>query len=352
VTARSLVIGRVDGVSGEILRTVGKVLVVDDLEATVLGLKGLLELEGHCVSTATNARDALDLVSEDPPDVVLTDVVMPGLTGFDLCRELKSNPATRLIPVVLITAFNDSRDRIEGINAGADDFLSKPVNTAELRARVRSLIRLKRYTDDLDSAESVIISLALTIEARDPYTEGHCERLAHYAMALGEQLRLPSDDLAALFRGGFLHDVGKVGVPDAVLHKTSKLTKSEYEQMKRHTVIGDRLCGQLRSLRSVRPIVRHHHERLNGTGYPDGLKGDAVPLLAQIIGLVDVYDALTTDRPYRRRWSQERAFAALARDVKRGWRARDLVDEFIRLLRDEPVEHHSIEVEKEPAIAP
>jgi putative two-component system response regulator len=310
---------------------------VDDLVAAVQGLKQLLELDGHEVLTATNARDALDLISHESPDVVLTDVVMPGLTGLDLCRELKNNPATRLIPVVLVTALSDSDDRIEGINAGADDFLSKPVNSAELRARVRSLIRLKRHTDELDSAESVIISLALTIEARDPYTEGHCERLAKYATALGAQLGLPPDDLAALFRGGFLHDIGKVGVPDAILRKTSALTTSEFDQMKVHTVTGDRLCGQLRSLRRVRPIVRHHHERLNGTGYPDGLKGDDIPLLAQITGLVDVYDALTTDRPYRQRCSQDEAFGLLVDEVNRGWRARPLVDEFIKLLRAEPL---------------
>jgi putative two-component system response regulator len=326
----------ITSVTGETTRTVGKVLVVDDLVPTVQGFKQLLELEGHVVLTATNARDALDLISHEPPDVVLTDVVMPGLTGLDLCRELKNNPVTRLIPVVLITAFSDHDDRIEGINAGADDFLSKPVNLAELRARVRSLIRLRRYTDELDSAESVIICLALTIEARDSYTEGHCERLAKYATALGAQLSLPQDDLAALFRGGFLHDIGKVGIPDAVLRKTSALTKSEFEQMKLHTVIGDRLCGQLRSLRRVRPIVRHHHERLNGTGYPDGLKGDEIPLLAQLTSLVDVYDALTTDRHYRRRWSQDEAFEVLVDEVNRGWRARNLVDEFIKLLRAEP----------------
>jgi cyclic di-GMP phosphodiesterase len=310
-----------------------RVLVVDDLEANAQGLAKLLTIEGYCVSTASNGSDALELIAREPPDIVLTDLVMPGLSGLDVCRHIKGNPATRLIPVVLITAFGDSDDRVEGINAGADDFLSKPINPTELKARVRSLIKLKRYTDELDSAESVIISLALTIEARDPYTEGHCERLATYAVALGGRLDLPKDDLAALHRGGFLHDVGKVGIPDAVLHKTSPLTAEEFEQMKLHTVIGDRLCGQLRSLRHVRPIVRHHHELLDGTGYPDGLKGDAIPLLAQIIGIVDVYDALTTDRPYRRKASDDEAFSALLQEVDKGWRRGDLVEQFIASVR-------------------
>lgn len=310
-----------------------KILVVDDLEANAQGLAKLLTLEGYCVSTASNGADALELIAREPPDIVLTDLVMPGLTGFDVCRHVKGNPATRLIPVVLITAFGDSDDRVEGINAGADDFLSKPINATELKARVRSLIKLKRYTDELDSAESVIVSLALTIEARDPYTEGHCERLANYAVTVGARLGLPKDDLAALHRGGFLHDVGKVGIPDAVLHKTSPLTAEEFELMKLHTVIGDRLCGQLRSLRNVRPIVRHHHELLDGTGYPDGLKGDAIPLLAQIIGIVDVYDALTTDRPYRRKASDGAAVNALMEEVVKGWRRRDLVELFISSVR-------------------
>ena len=212
---------------------------------------------------------------------------------------MKKNDATRLTPVVLITALNEREGKIRWINSGADDFLTKPIDAHELKARVRSLVRLKRYTDDLDSAESVILSLALTIEARDTYTEGHCQRLAGYATALGARLNLNDEDMAALHRGGFLHDIGKVGISDAVLLKPARLSEREYEDVKRHTVIGDRLCGELRSLRQVRPIVRHHHERLDGSGYPDGLSGDAIPLLAQIMGVVDVYDAVTTARPYK-----------------------------------------------------
>jgi putative two-component system response regulator len=177
------------------------------------------------------------------------------------------------------------------------------------------------------------MSLALTIEARDPYTEGHCIRLASYATALGVELGLSEEDLAALHRGGFLHDVGKVGIPDAVLHKPARLTPAEFTSMKRHTVIGDRLCGELRSLRSVRPIVRHHHERLDGTGYPDGLKGDDIPLLAQIMSIVDIYDALTTERPYKSASTPEEAFEALTAEVENGWRRCDLVSTFIEMAR-------------------
>ncbi len=225
-----------------------------------------------------------------------------------------------------------SRDsRLTGITAGADDFLSKPLDDAELRARVRSLISLKRYTDELDSAEQVVLTLGKTIEARDPYTEGHCERLARYATRLGERLGLNHDDLVALRQGGFLHDLGKISVPDSVLLKPGPLTPAERAIIMRHTLVGDELCSQLNALRKVQPIVRFHHERLDGSGYPDGLRGDAIPLLAQILGVVDIFDALTTDRPYRRALARERALETLTDEVRRGWRRADLVAEFITL---------------------
>jgi putative two-component system response regulator len=225
------------------------------------------------------------------------------------------------------------RERLEGIEAGADDFLTKPINAQELRARVRSLVRLKRFTDDLDSAESVIVSLALTVEARDPCTGGHCARMSSYASLFGEALGLSEDEVTALARGGYLHDVGKIGVPDAILLKTGALTSDEFAVIKQHTVIGEQLCGDLRLLRLVKPIVRSHHERVNGTGYPDGLVGDAIPLLARIMGIVDVYDALTTDRPYRSALTPELALAQLEHEAARGLHPCDLLREFAALQR-------------------
>jgi putative two-component system response regulator len=305
--------------------------VVDDMEANRKLVASILTRDGYLLAFADDGRTAIDMVEGDHPDLVLMDVMMPHLNGFEACQALKRNPATRLVPVVLVTALQNSEDRIRGLDAGADDFISKPFNAHELRARVRSLIRIKRYTDDLDTAESVIVSLALTIEARDRYTEGHCQRLAAYASALGRYIGLSDEDVAALARGGFLHDIGKVGIPDAILLKTDRLTRSEYDVMKQHTIIGDRLCGELRSLRRVRPIVRHHHERLDGSGYPDGLRGDAIPLLAQITAIVDVFDALTTKRPYKDAMPAERAYEELAGEAGRGWHRRDLVDALIFL---------------------
>lgn len=310
----------------------GRVVVVDDLPANVRLSATYLARDGYEVSTAANGIEALALVRSTHPDLVLMDVRMPELDGFEACRALKQDAATRLIPVILVTALMDVEDRIRGIEAGADDFITKPINVHELRARIRSLIRIKRYTDELDSAEAVIVSLALMIEARDPYTNGHCQRLARYAAALGRALGLPDEDVGALTRGGFLHDVGKIGIPDTILNKPSRLTPEEFEIMKQHTVIGDRLCGELRSLRAVRPIVRHHHERVDGNGYPDGLAGEAIPLLAQIMGIVDVFDALTTDRPYKSAVAAADACGELRREADLGWRRRDLVERWIEIV--------------------
>jgi len=320
----------------------GTVLVVDDMSANVRLLERLLAVEGHTVLTAGDGLAGMAIVAATPPDIVLSDVRMPKADGFELCRRLKQDPVTRLIPVVLMTGSVEREDRIRAIEAGADDFLAKPVDEPELRARVRSLIRLKKYTDDLDSAESVILSLALTVEARDPYTQGHCERLAVYATGLGRHLGLAEEDLAALHRGGYLHDIGKIAIPDAVLMKPGPLTPEEFEQMKQHPVIGDRLCGNLRALTRVRPIVRNHHERLDGSGYPDGLAGDAIPLLAQIISVVDVYDALTTARPYAAVRTADGACEELRSEARRGWRDAALVEAFIDARRsgllDQPLQ--------------
>jgi putative two-component system response regulator len=308
-----------------------RVLAVDDISANLRLIKRLLVAPAFHVMTASTPEDALIVIEQQQPDVVLMDVRMPGRDGFDLCRELKRNLATRFVPVILITAGLEATDKLRAIEAGADDFVSKPLNACELSARVRALARMKRYTDELESAEQLMVSLALTIEARDVCTDGHCQRLALYGRQLGQALHLDAADLRALERGGYLHDVGKIGIPDAVLLKRGPLTPQEYDVMKDHTVIGERLCSGLRSLSNVTPIVRHHHERLDGSGYPDGLRGHDIPLLAQIIGLVDVYDAMMTTRPYRAALPRSQVVAALREEVRCGWRNADLTELWIEL---------------------
>ena len=309
-----------------------RVLVVDDDAAVAKLLAALLTRNGYAVDSACDGAAARDAIEQNPPDVILLDIQMPERDGFEVCRAIKAEPATRLTPVVLVSGLTDRESRIRGLEAGADDFLNKPVDSHELLARIGSLARLKRYTDDLESASSIVMTMSEMIEMRDGYTEGHCHRMANCATALGRRLGLGPDDLQALYRGGFLHDIGMLAIPDAVLRKAGPLEPDEYELVKSHTVVGDRLCAGLRSLRSVRPIIRHHHERHDGSGYPDGLSGDGIPLTAAITGIVDVFDAVTTRRPYQRAQSLEEAVAVLQRQVGLGWRRRELVEEFAALV--------------------
>ncbi len=309
-----------------------RILVVDDHEPTRTLLRRLLSTEGYEIDEAPDGPSAVTLLKHAPPDLLLLDVMLPKVDGFEVCRQIKGNPATRLTPVVFLTGLDATLHRIAGIRAGADDFLSKPFNIEELRARVRSLTQLKQYTDELESAESVIMSLALTVEARDSYTNGHCHRLAAYATALGAELAMSPEDMSSLRRGAYLHDVGKIGIPDAVLLKPATLTDTEFEVMQRHAIIGDALCGDMRSLAPVRAIVRHHHERLDGSGYPDALVGDQIPVVAQIVGIVDAFDAITTTRPYREARSAREACEELRADASRGKFDRSLVKTFCDLL--------------------
>lgn len=306
----------------------GIILVADDSEANRELLVGLLSGEGYHVLSVADGKQALAQIGRDPIDLALLDVVMPGKTGFDVCLAIKSKPETCLIPVVLLTSLTSDDDRIRGIMCGADDFLSKPVNRHELLARVHSLLRLKQFTDELDNAEAVLLSLALSIEAKDPYTEGHCDRLSKYSVAVGEKLGLPEDLRIALRRGGLIHDIGKLAVPESILLKSGPLTPEERKIMEQHTIAGERICAPLRSFRHVLPIIRHHHEKQDGSGYPDGLKGDQVPLTARILQITDIYDALTTDRPYRKALSVEKAFAIMREEVKRGWWDGSVLNEF------------------------
>jgi putative two-component system response regulator len=316
----------------EILRKrAPRILVVDDHVANTRLMRELLHDHGYDVSMANNAVEAEREMRENPPDLVLLDVIMPGKTGYELCREWKDDPATRLIPVVMITGLTDREDKIRGIEAGADDFLNKPIFPEELFARVASLLKIKDFTDELENAEAVLCTLGLSVESRDPYTEGHCERLASYATELGRHLDLDNESLVALRRGGYLHDLGKIAIPDEILKKGSDLTPEEWRLMRQHPVIGENICRPLRSLRLVLPIIRHHHEHWDGSGYPDHLVAEQIPLLARILQVVDIYDALRTSRPYKPALSHEQACETLLAEATRGlWDIR-LVDKFISL---------------------
>ena len=312
-----------------------RILVVDDTGLDRERLKDELSGEGYRVATAQDGEEALAKVAAEAPDLILLDVIMPKLDGYEVCRLLKSDGRTILIPVVLITSLQATEERIKGIEAGADDFLSKPFNRQELLTRVRSLLKLKRHTDELENAETVLFSLALSVEAKDPYTTGHCDRLARYSVALGRRLGVAEEYLKALHRGGILHDVGKIGIPDSILLKPGQLTQEERAVMQAHPVIGERICAPLKSLRMVLPIIRHHHERWDGSGYPDGLAGEAIPLTARILQVVDLFDAFTTQRPYKPAFSLEQSVELMREETRKGWWDARLMELFIRLVQEE-----------------
>ena len=311
----------------------GTILVADDQPANRELLEELLTTQGFKVITVPDGAAALEQVNKVQPELVLLDVMMPHMDGFTVCAHIKTNPETYLTPVILITALSDKQDRIEGIKAGADDFLSRPVDRTELLARVRSLLKLKQRTDELERAESVLFSLARSIEGKDPYTHGHCERLSEYSIRLGNQLGLPEDQIIALRRAGVVHDIGKIAVPDAILLKPGKLSAEEWTLIREHPVVGERICAPLKSFRLVLPIIRHHHEKFDGSGYPDGLRKDDIPVTARVLQIVDVYDALTTERPYKPAFSITDALQTMKQEVARGWWDPNIFDQFEQLVR-------------------
>ncbi len=308
------------------------ILVVEDNPANAALLKEMLENRGYQTIAVQSAAAAEAEIRREAPDLILLDVLMPGKSGYELCRELKEDSRTRLIPIVMITGLSAREDRLKGIEAGADDFLTKPISPEELFARVGSLMKLKEFTDELETADSVLCTLGRSVEARDPYTEGHCERLARDATDLGRFLGLDEESIVALGRGGYLHDLGKIAVPDEILKKGSDLTPAEWEIMKRHPVTGETICRPLKSLRLVLPIIRHHHEHSDGSGYPDGLRAAEIPLLPRILQVVDIYDALRTTRPYKPALGHEQAAVTMRAEARNGLWDEELVSEFFAML--------------------
>src|SRR6266576_3182064 len=276
------------------------VLVVDDGAANRELIRMYLSTIDCEVRLAADGVAALEMIEREPPDLVLLDVRMPGMDGYEVCRRIKSTPRGKLLPVVMITGLSQTKHRVAALEAGADDFMTKPVEGAELTARVRSALRLKELYNTLDSAEQVIFSLASAVEAKDSFTERHTQRVGEAARHVGRRLGLPEFALDALYRGGIIHDIGKIGVPDAILLKPGPLDEAETARMQAHVVIGESIVRPLRSGTSLLPIIRNHHERYDGRGYPDRLMGSAIPRLARIVSVCDAFDALVNDRPSRK----------------------------------------------------
>jgi putative two-component system response regulator len=308
------------------------ILIADDEAVNRHLLDSILQKEGYVVIPAHDGEEAADIFAKRYIDLALLDVKMPKRNGFEVCRSIKSNPRTRNVPVVLITGLINTNDRIAGIDSGADDYLHKPIRQEELRARVRSLLRVKQYNDELQSAEGILVSLAQSIGAKDPLAKGHCERMSQYCIELADALGLPEEQREALKKAGIVHDIGEIAVPESVLLKTGPLTPEERVLFEQHTVVGERICAPLKSFSFVLPIIRHHHEKMDGSGYPDGLKGEAIPIAARILAAVEVYDALTTDRHYRSALPPEEAFRIMQEEVQKGWWDGRVVEAFRKII--------------------
>ena len=309
------------------------VLVVDDVQPNLELMEAVFQKAGLQVHSALGAEAALDVYTNHPIDIAVLDVMMPGINGFELCRRLKTFSEKEFIPVVLVTALNDKRNRLTGLEAGADDFISKPFDTQELLTKIRSLLKQKELHAQLDHSENIIFSLVITLEARDHYTKGHSTRVGDLANEFGAFLGFPGKDLVVLKKAGILHDIGKMGLSEAILKKPAALTPEEAEEIRRHPTLGEEICRPLKSMKDILPGIRHHHERWDGSGFPDNLAGDAIPLMARILAILDTFDAMVSIRPYRGRRSIEEALLVIEKERFSGQWDPELTGVFIRMMQ-------------------
>lgn len=319
------------------------VLVVDDNPFVTSLLEHGLRAEGYHVHIAPDGEAALRCARESLPDLILLDLDLPLIAGDEVCRRLKNDPATRLIPIVMITGHGGGQNKIAAWDYGADDFLTKPFHMVEVTTRCRSLLRIKRLIEERESAETVVFALARAVEAKSPYTHGHSERVTRYSLALAREVGVSDDDLEMLRKGALLHDIGKISIPDAILNKPGPLTPEEYALIKSHTTQGAHIAEPLASLREAIPLIRWHHERLDGKGYPDGMMGGAIPLLVRILSVADIFDSLASDRPYRAPIPPPVCLKMLAENASGGGLDPELVEVFTRLMtRPEEAENQCI----------
>ncbi len=310
-----------------------RILVVDD-NATNIDLI-LKQLQGnpYTFERAENGHEALEKVRKWNPDLVLLDLMMPVMSGYEVCRTIKADKELRFIPVIVITALSELEDKLKAIDMGADDFLIKPFNKLELATRIRSLLRLKALYNDLDSSENILFSLAKALEAKDPYTRGHSERVARYSRLLARAAGLSEMDQEHIWRGGLLHDIGKIGIREAILHKPGPLSTEEMDHVRLHPQKGFEICLPLKSLAPSLTVIKSHHERFDGCGHPDRLECEKIPLMARITAIADSFDAITTDRPYRKGIHFSEAIKVFEAEKNTGQWDPKLVAEFIKLVK-------------------
>ena len=309
-----------------------RVLVIDDDDYVRRLLRRLLSPVGYRVDEAATAEDGLARVRTDPPDLVMLDLHLPDRSGHDVLEAIRADPATRLLPVVMLTGMATATEKMRAQAEGVTDFIAKPFSQEELLPRVRALVMLKLFADEHEHAEHVILTLAKTIDARDPYTAGHSGRVAEYADRIAIRMGLDAAARNDMRRGALFHDLGKIVIPDAILRKPGPLTPEERAVIEEHPVVGHELLAPMKTMRRTLPVVYHHHERLDGSGYPEGISGSAIPMTVRIVTIADIFDALTTDRPYREARSQGEALNVLTDEASKGWRDRMLVDALAHVL--------------------
>jgi putative two-component system response regulator len=298
---------------------VGRVLIIDDDPAIRRLLHRLLAAAKYDIEEFGEAEPGLARIRQESPDIVLLDLQLPDRSGHEVLEEIRSDPRTRLLPVVMLTGFATTTEKIKATREGVTDFLAKPFSAEELLPRVRSLVLLKQFADEHEHAEHVILTLARTIDARDPHTAGHSGRVADLSERVAARLGLDAAARANMRRGALFHDLGKIVVPDAVLHKPGKLDDEERRIIEEHPVVGYELLSPMRTMQKTLPIVHSHHEKLDGSGYPEGLAGDAIAPAVRVVTVCDIFDALTHSRSYREALATETAFEILEEGVRKGW---------------------------------
>jgi putative two-component system response regulator len=307
------------------------ILIVDENDLNRRLLKAMLKMAHYHILEAKRPSEAFGILDHEKVDLLIVDQAMPEMSGTDFCGLVKNDRRTQLIPVLVTTSVQGVDNEVAGFESGADEFLIKPLHPALVRTRIRSMLRNKALVDSLEEAEGILFALAQSVEHRDRYTGMHCERLATYGIALAQALGLSPREQLALHRGGYLHDIGKIVIPDSILFKRGLLTDEEWQIMRQHTIRGEEICRPMKTLAPVLPIIRSHHERWDGTGYPDRLAGEDIPLLARILQVADIYDALTTARPYKPAFTHQHAIEMMMEEARRGWRDPELVPLFAQV---------------------
>lgn len=305
----------------------GRVFVVDDDPEIRKILTAVLTRAGYQVESFSEAAPALGSIRENAPDLIMLDLELPDASGHDVLEQIRSDPSTRLLPVVILTGHATKEEKLRAVREGVSDFMPKPFSPEELVPRVRSLVMLKQFADEHEHAERVILTLAKTIDARDPFTAGHSGRVAEYADHIAAGMGLDAVARMEMRRGALFHDLGKIVIPDAVLRKPGRLDAQERQIVEQHPAVGYELLSPMRTMRKTLPVVHHHHERLDGSGYPDGISGDAIPMAVRIVTISDIFDALTNDRAYREALRVETAFEILEDGVRQGWWDRHVLSE-------------------------